>query len=506
MTNSFSDLFASTSERPSGFSGEAGMSVPKFMSIPPPFLPPSPSFISPSSYFVELLDSPVLLNSSNILSSTTGALAAQGFNWNNIKEDEYCSSFSFPTQPKPPLQSNVTNQTKKLMLIIDMFNFPGQQQARSFQESTTLESLVKTEYSSSMQSFTAKNANIQSNNNNNNNFQPQILSKRSDDGYNWRKYGQKQVKGSENPRSYYKCTYPNCPTKKKVERGLDGQITEIVYKGNHNHPKPQPQATKRNSSSLAIPPSNHVITEILDQSYATYGSGQMDLLAITENSSISMEDGDYEQSSQKSRSGADEDEPDPKRWRIEGENESISAHGSRTVREPRVVFHTTSDIDILDDGYRWRKYGQKVVKGNTNPRSYYKCTYPGCSVRKHIERAPQDVSAVITTYEGKHNHDVPAPRGSDNHSIDKNSSIVPAVSPYTVTEYPNNSNNNCIQNFRPQEGQSHFNQGMLKSPENFGLFGFRNPMESYIDQQSDNVFSSRAEEPRDDSFFDSLLR
>lgn len=66
------------------------------------------------------------------------------------------------------------------------------------------------------------------------------------DGYNWRKYGQKQVKGSEYPRSYYKCTHPNCPVKKKVERSLDGQIAEIVYKGEHNHSKPQPP--KRNSS------------------------------------------------------------------------------------------------------------------------------------------------------------------------------------------------------------------------------------------------------------------
>lgn len=60
------------------------------------------------------------------------------------------------------------------------------------------------------------------------------------DGYNWRKYGQKQVKGSEYPRSYYKCTHPDCQVKKKVERSLDGQIAEIVYKGEHNHPKPQP--------------------------------------------------------------------------------------------------------------------------------------------------------------------------------------------------------------------------------------------------------------------------
>ena len=52
----------------------------------------------------------------------------------------------------------------------------------------------------------------------------------------------------------------------------------------------------------------------------------------------------------------------------ESESEGVSAPGSRTVREPRVVVQTTSDIDILDDGYRWRKYGQKVVKGNPNPR------------------------------------------------------------------------------------------------------------------------------------------
>jgi hypothetical protein len=68
---------------------------------------------------------------------------------------------------------------------------------------------------------------------------PTFMDRPSEDGYNW-KYGQKQVKGSEYPRSYYKCTQPNCPMKKKVERSHDGQVTEIVYKGDHNHPKPQP--------------------------------------------------------------------------------------------------------------------------------------------------------------------------------------------------------------------------------------------------------------------------
>jgi hypothetical protein len=54
---------------------------------------------------------------------------------------------------------------------------------------------------------------------------PAPVDKPADDGYNWRKYGQKVVKGSDCPRSYYKCTHANCPVKKKVEHAEDGQIS-----------------------------------------------------------------------------------------------------------------------------------------------------------------------------------------------------------------------------------------------------------------------------------------
>lgn len=42
--------------------------------------------------------------------------------------------------------------------------------------------------------------------------------------------------------------------------------------------------------------------------------------------------------------------------------------GEKKIRKPKYAFQTRSQVDILDDGYRWRKYGQKAVKNNKFPR------------------------------------------------------------------------------------------------------------------------------------------
>nr|WGV38263.1 WRKY [Loropetalum chinense var. rubrum] len=94
----------------------------------------------------------------------------------------------------------------------------------------------------------------------------------SEDGYNWRKYGQKQVKGSEYPRSYYKCTHPNCQVKKKVERSHEGHITEIIYKGAHNHPKPPPN---RRSAIGSCNPLSDMQLDIAEQAGPQTGADDL---------------------------------------------------------------------------------------------------------------------------------------------------------------------------------------------------------------------------------------
>ncbi|KAI4306185.1 hypothetical protein L6164_029483 [Bauhinia variegata] len=454
--------FGSRQSSDAGATGSASGGVARYKLMSPAKLPISrspcitiPPGLSPTSF----LESPVLLSNMKVEPSpTTGSLAkpltihgsvvsaefpvtTACFNTYSV-DDRKSSFFEF----KPHSRSDMVPTDVNNCAYEQSTQIEGQGQAQSFASSTLVKSEIVGPSNELSLSSPVKMVNSvgcapievdldESNNRINTatglqasqfDGRGSVLSvaaeRASDDGYNWRKYGQKHVKGSEFPRSYYKCTHPNCEVKKLFERSHDGQITEIVYKGTHDHPKPQPSRRysagtvmsmqeERSDKASSLAGRDDKASNICGQvSHATEPNSTPELSPVVGNDDSPEGAGFL---SSRGNDEVDDDDLFSKRRKMDIGNTDITPV-VKPIREPRVVVQTLSEVDILDDGYRWRKYGQKVVRGNPNPRSYYKCTNAGCPVRKHVERASHDPKAVITTYEGKHNHDVPIAKSSSH--------------------------------------------------------------------------------------------
>ncbi|XP_051130632.1 probable WRKY transcription factor 20 isoform X2 [Andrographis paniculata] len=175
------------------------------------------------------------------------------------------------------------------------------------------------------------------------------------DNHSWRKYGQKHVKGSKNPRSYYKCAHPNCPVKKKVEKTLDSRIAEIVYSGEHNHSKPQLVDYFTNAPRQEFDEARNIVRNL---THVNLQDGSAPALSSTSNDSR----GGFEEANE----SLDSKFRSCKRTRC-------GSHLPGALSEPRPVLHNTADSDNVGDGFRWRKYGQKVVRGNPYPRAVEPC-------------------------------------------------------------------------------------------------------------------------------------
>ncbi|XVF65954.1 hypothetical protein PTKIN_Ptkin09bG0292400 [Pterospermum kingtungense] len=66
---------------------------------------------------------------------------------------------------------------------------------------------------------------------------------------------------------------------------------------------------------------------------------------------------------------------------------------------------TNDSQALVDDGYAWRKYGQKAILKANHPRNYYRCTHKsdqGCQATKQVQQIEDDPPKYRTIYFGHH--------------------------------------------------------------------------------------------------------
>ncbi|KAG7586013.1 WRKY domain [Arabidopsis thaliana x Arabidopsis arenosa] len=68
-------------------------------------------------------------------------------------------------------------------------------------------------------------------------------------------------------------------------------------------------------------------------------------------------------------------------------------------------YRDDSPTPCSNDGFAWRKYGQKTIKTSPHQRCYYRCTYAkdqNCNATKRVQKIKDNPPVYRTTYMGKH--------------------------------------------------------------------------------------------------------
>lgn len=212
-----------------------------------------------------------------------------------------------------------------------------------------------------------------------------------------------------------------------LHTGFDRIITDSDLAGNDTHPTLFARESENTTADAAdTPPATTAASASVDVEAAEPQPMTM---------SSSSSDDPPEKSTASAGSTADRQPSDTA--------SKAKKKGQKRIRQPRFAFMTKSEVDHLEDGYRWRKYGQKAVKNSPYPRSYYRCTNSKCTVKKRVERSSEDPTIVITTYEGQHcHHTVGFPRsGLISHDGPFGSQLTPSSSQfyYPGVQFPQGS-------------------------------------------------------------------
>ncbi|XP_076944249.1 putative WRKY transcription factor 53 [Bidens hawaiensis] len=89
-------------------------------------------------------------------------------------------------------------------------------------------------------------------------------------------------------------------------------------------------------------------------------------------------------------------------------HKNSSAKRKSNMEKWKNQVHVKGDMGVeeaLDDGFDWRKYGQKDIFGAKHPRGYYRCTHrqlQGCLATKQVQKLDEVSSIFDVTYHGSH--------------------------------------------------------------------------------------------------------
>ncbi|XP_047333130.1 WRKY DNA-binding transcription factor 70-like [Impatiens glandulifera] len=85
-------------------------------------------------------------------------------------------------------------------------------------------------------------------------------------------------------------------------------------------------------------------------------------------------------------------------------NKRPAARDRRGCYKRKKISDSSSLSPTMEDGYTWRKYGQKFIHSHKFPRCYFRCTHKsdGCTAIKQVQISEEDHSLFQTTYFGQH--------------------------------------------------------------------------------------------------------
>ncbi|KAF0923783.1 hypothetical protein E2562_006739 [Oryza meyeriana var. granulata] len=71
-----------------------------------------------------------------------------------------------------------------------------------------------------------------------------------------------------------------------------------------------------------------------------------------------------------------------------------------------------------EDGYEWKKYGQKFIKNIQKNRSYFRCRDQRCGAKKKVEWHPHDPTLNLrVVYDGAHHHGSPSAAAANQYDL-----------------------------------------------------------------------------------------